>query len=103
MHMKASITSPDRLENLHSFSFVFLGFFVFFHADFFSLRKLRHFLGNFSNLLVQSFPNFQSRVVYLFYKFNQLRYMMKPRGKKKELEKFGQEETAMVKSLLTPE
>ena len=29
--------------------------------------------------------------------------MMKPRGKKKELETFGQEETAMVKSLLTPE
>ena len=34
----------------------------FFHPVFCQLRKVKYFLGNFCNLLVQSFLNFQSRV-----------------------------------------
>ena len=54
-----------------SFFCNFLSFIFFFYDIFFSLRKLKHFFGNFCNLLLQSFLNFQPRVGWLLCEFNQ--------------------------------
>ena len=51
------MTSPEWLENFHSF-FIFISFFY--------LRKVKYFLIYFSNLLIHSFLNYQSIIDGLF-------------------------------------
>ena len=62
-YIEACVISPDWLDKLHAF----------FSATFLLTKENERFifLGIFCNLLVQSFLNFQSRVVWLFCEDNQ--------------------------------